>query len=302
VTGPRGVASVVLRGTFPRPHDPVLIVNPKSGGVRRQHRDLVAQCRARGIEPIELEEGHDITALADAVVSRGADVIGMAGGDGSQAAVATVAAEYDVPFVCIPAGTRNHFALDLGVDRNDPIGALAAFFCGTERRVDLARVNGRVFVNNASMGLYGRIVQSREYRDAKLRTVIEKLPDFIGPGAEPFDLRFSDPDGAPCIGAQVLLVSNNRYEIDPLGTKGTRGALNRGTLGVVVGRVAPLLQGWREWTTPSFRVDSGSTIGVGLDGEAVSLEPPLLFESLPKALRIRVPVRRRLLERRRDDA
>ena len=177
-----------------------------------------------------------------------------------------------------------------------------AFFSGTERRVDLARVNGRVFVNNASMGLYGKIVQSRQYHDAKLRTVIENLPDFIGPGAEPYDLRFDDPDGFPCTGAQVLLVSNNRYEIDPLGTQGTRGGLDRGTLGVVVGQIAPLLQGWKEWTTPTFRVDSGSAILVGLDGEAVSLDPPLLFETLPKALRIRVAVRRRALERRRDNA
>ncbi len=112
-------------------------------------------------------------------------MLGMAGGDGSQGAAAAVAAEFDVPYVCVPAGTRNHFALDVGVDPNDLIGALEAFLDGTERRIDLARVNNRVFVNNASMGLYGRIVQSRDYRDAKLRTVIEKLPDLVGPAAEP---------------------------------------------------------------------------------------------------------------------
>ncbi len=166
-----------------------------------------------------VERGQRISTLAEAAVTRGADVIGMAGGDGSQAVVAAVAAEHDLPFVCVPAGTRNHFALDIGVDRDDVVGALDAFLHGSERRIDLARVNGRVFVKNVSMGLYGTIVQSQEYRDAKLRTVIEKLSELLGPGAEPFDLGFTDPNGSLYSGAQVLIVSNNRYELDPLGRR-----------------------------------------------------------------------------------
>ena len=85
----------------------------------------------------------------------------MAGGDGSQAIVAAVAAETGLPYACIPAGTRNHFALDLGVDRDDVVGALDAFVDGGERTVDLAEVNGRVFVNNVSLGLYAEAVQRR---------------------------------------------------------------------------------------------------------------------------------------------
>ena len=131
------------------------------------------------------ERGDDLAALARTIVARGANVVGMAGGDGSQGVVAAVAAEHDLPFVCVPAGTRNHFAHDLGVDGTDVVGALDAFFDGPERRVDLAQVNGRVFVNNASMGAYARIVQSKDYRDAKLRTVIESLPDLVGPKAAP---------------------------------------------------------------------------------------------------------------------
>ncbi len=175
---------------------PVLFVNPRSGGGKAQRYDLVARCRARGIEPIVMKEGDDLASLAAAAVSSGADVIGMAGGDGSQAIVAAVASRHDIPYVCIPAGTRNHFALDIGVDREDVIGALDAFHHGSERRIDLAQVNGRVFVNNVSIGFYGKVVQSPEYRDAKLRTVIEMMPDLLGPGATPFDLRFSDPGGA----------------------------------------------------------------------------------------------------------
>jgi diacylglycerol kinase family enzyme len=217
----------------------------------------------------------------------------MAGGDGSQAIVAAVASEHDLPYVCVPAGTRNHFALDIGLDREDVIGALDAFHHGSERRIDLAQVNGRVFVNNASIGFYGKVVQSPEYRDAKLRTVIEMLPDLVGPGAEPFDLRFTDPGGTEFETADFVLVSNNRYQLDPLGAQGTRGTLDAGTLGVVVMPEAPPLHHLREWTTLRFEIDSGTTIDVGLDGEAVRLDPPLRFESLPRALCIRTPARRR---------
>ena len=272
---------------------PVLIVNPRSGGGKAQRYGLVARCRGRGIEPVVMTEGDDLASLAAAALSAGADMIGMAGGDGSQAIVAAVASRHDIPHVCIPAGTRNHFALDIGVDREDVIGALDAFHHGSERRIDLAQVNGRVFVNNASIGFYGKVVQSPEYRDAKLRTVIEMLPDLLGPRAEPFDLRFSDPGGTEYERTELVLVSNNPYQLDPLGAQGTRGTMDEGTLGVVVVPDVPPLRPLREWTTPRFEIDSGATIDVGLDGEAVSLEPPLRFESLPAALRIRTPASRR---------
>jgi diacylglycerol kinase family enzyme len=270
------------------PKAPVLLVNPRSGGGKAQHHDLVGRCRAWGIEPLPLGPGDDIAAVATAAVLRGADVIGMAGGDGSQAAAAAVAAEHDLPYVVVPAGTRNHFALDLGADPDDVVGALPAFFGGQERRVDLARVNGRVFVNNSSMGHYGSIVQSRQYRDAKLRTVIEMLPELLGPRAEPFDLRFTDAEGSEHLGAQLLLVSNNRYELNPLGARRARGRIDKGTLGVVAVHLAPPpSRPVCEWTTPEFRVSSGGPVDVGLDGEAVTLGPPLVFESLPSALRAR---------------
>jgi len=279
--------------TSSRPVRPVLFVNPRSGGGKAQRYDLVARCRARGIDPVVMKKGDDLASLAAAAVSSGADVIGMAGGDGSQAIVAGVASRHDIPYVCIPAGTRNHFALDIGVDREDVIGALDAFHHGSERRIDLAQVNGRVFVNNASIGLYGKVVQSPEYRDAKLRTVIEMLPDLVGPGAVPFDLCFSDPDGGEYESAQLVLVSNNRYQLDPLGAQGTRGTMDGGTLGVVVVPDGPPLRRWQEWTIGRFEIDSGAAIDVGLDGEALRLEPPLRFGSLPGALRIRTPAGRR---------
>src|SRR5437016_14096656 len=107
----------------------------------------------------------------------------MAGGDGSQAVVAAVSAELDLPYACIPAGTRNHFALDLGVDRDDVVGALDAFALGFEQRIDLAFVNERILVNNVSLGIYAEIVQSDAYRDAKLASVHKVATDPRGPGA-----------------------------------------------------------------------------------------------------------------------
>jgi len=155
----------------------------------------------------------------------------MAGGDGSQALVASVAARHDVPHVCVPAGTRNHFALDLGLDRTDVVGALDAFTDGVERRIDLAAVNGRMFVNNASLGLYAEIVQSPDYRDAKVKTAASILPDLLGPDTAPLDLRYTGPDGQRHPTAQLILVSNDPYQLDYPGGRGTA----RGSTGACSG-------------------------------------------------------------------
>jgi diacylglycerol kinase family enzyme len=276
--------------TVPPVH-PVLIVNSRSGGGKAVSNDLVTQCRARDIEAIPFEPDDDLTALAAAAIDDGADALGMAGGDGSQAAVAAVAAEHDVPFVCVPAGTRNHFALDLGIDRNDVVGALDAFVEGDERRIDLGRVNGRLFVNNVAMGLYGVVVQSAQYRDHKVRTVVEMLPELLGPDAEPFDLRFTGPGGRTFETAVLVLVSNSPYLFDPRPGKGTRANIDSGKLGVIA-VTGPPPRGLAEWTTTMFRVDSDASVPLGIDGESVVMEPPLLFESSPKTLRVRVPARR----------
>jgi diacylglycerol kinase family enzyme len=275
----------------PRPTRPALIVNPRSGGGKVARYDLVTHCQARGIEPIVFEPGDDLTALARAAIATGADVVGMAGGDGSQAAVAAVAAEHDILYVCVPAGTRNHFAFDIGVDRRDVIGALDAFFDGDERRIDVARVNGRIFLNNAAMGVYAAIVDSRDYRQHKVRTAIAKLAERLGPQAEPFDLRFIDANGRPHDVADLVVVSNDPYAPEPRQPRGTRGGLDQGVLGVIAVS-GPPPRGITEWTTSAFRVEASTMVALGIDGESVHLEPPLVFESLPLALRIRTPPRR----------
>jgi diacylglycerol kinase family enzyme len=277
---------------------PALIINPRSGGGKAARFDLIAQCAKRGIEPIILEPGDDLAAMAGTAIRNGADAVGMAGGDGSQATVAAVAAEHDVPFVCVPAGTRNHFAFDLGIDRNDVVAALDVFDDGTERRIDLGRVNGRAFVNNVAMGVYGAVVESPAYRDHKMRTVIDMLPQLVGPRAERFDLRFAGRDGIAHDSALLILVSNNPYTFDPRPQSRTRGTLDHGVLGVIT-VAGPPPHGPEEWSTPRFRVDSATSVAVGIDGESVAMSPPLLFESDRQALRVRLPVPTRVRSRRR---
>jgi diacylglycerol kinase family enzyme len=295
-----------LSGSPPRPARPVLLMNPKSGGGKVERFALVEECRRRGIEPVLLQPGDNLRALAEDAIAGGADVIGMAGGDGSQALVASVAMAHGVAFVVVPAGTRNHLALDIGLDRDDVVGALDAFTEGIERRIDLARVNGRIFVNNASMGLYATIVQSQAYREAKLKTAAEMLPEILGPDAKPFDLRYQGPDGTAYRTAHLILVSNNAYQLDHLSGMGTRARLDQGTLGIVTARIANArdavtftaleaagrirdFQGWAEWTTPRFEVESGAPLEIAIDGEAMRMDPPLRFEALPGALRLRLP-------------
>ncbi|MBU2664107.1 diacylglycerol kinase [Actinoplanes bogorensis] len=260
----------------------VLLINPKSGDGAAERAGLAAAAAGRGIETITLKPGDDLTELAEQAVRDGADVLGMAGGDGSQALVATVAMRHEVAYVCVPAGTRNHFALDLGLDRADVVGALDAFTDGAERRIDLGQVNDRVFVNNASLGVYAEVVQSAGYRKAKIRTWGRLLPDLLGPAASPPDFGFDGPDGKPLTGATLVLVSNNPYDL----SHGRRPRLDGGELGIVAAR-GPLPAG--EWTASGFEVRSSGDVPVGLDGEALVLTPPLRFVSLPAALRVRVP-------------
>ena len=218
----------------PAPKRPVLFYNPKSGGGKAEKFKLAEEARKRGIEPVELTLGTDLEQLVRDAVTNGADALAMAGGDGSQAVVAMVAAELDLPYACIPAGTRNHFALDLGVDRDDVVGALEAFVDGGERRVDLAEVNGRVFVNNVSLGLYAEAVQQKGYRDAKLRTILDTLPEALGPEGGGLDLRWSGPDGPEHSSGAIILVSNNRYRLGRAVGSGTRPRIDDGLLGVAV--------------------------------------------------------------------
>ncbi len=300
-------SGVVVTGERVRPERPVLICNPWSGGGKVERFGLVALAEEKGVEVVMLDHGLDLEQLARDAVARGAGCLAMAGGDGSQALVASIAVENDLPFVCVSAGTRNHFALDLGLDREDPRRSLAAFDDGVERRIDYATMGDRFFVNNVSFGIYATIVQEDSYREAKVDTTKELLPALLGRGSEPFDLQFEDPDGREVDGAFLIQVSNNPYVIGASLDAAQRRRLDSGRLGVVaisthtgseavrlmmltsVGQRARSEQ-WHEFETETFVVRSRSgTAAVGVDGEALVVPTPVEMRIHPLGLRLIVP-------------
>lgn len=277
------------------PVSPVLFFNPKSGGGKAEENSLDKEAANRGIRAIELTPDADLESLVRDAVADGADALAMAGGDGSQAIVAMIAAELELPYACVPAGTRNHFALDLGVDRNDVVGALDAFVDGGERTVDLAEVNGRVFVNNVSLGLYAEALQNDEYRDAKIRTLLETVPKVMGEDEE-LVLEWKSPSGRLHRSGAAILVSNNRYRLRGGVAAGTRPRIDDGLLGVAVladpagggRRLRRFQKPWRDWQAPTFEVDSDGPVAAGIDGESAQIEPPLRFGIRPGVLKVRI--------------
>jgi diacylglycerol kinase family enzyme len=286
----------------PPPGRPFLIMNPRSGGGKVAKFGLKEKAEALGAE-VALLEGPgvvDVADLARRAVAAGADLLGVAGGDGTQALVAGIAAEHDLPFLVISAGTRNHFALDLGLDRDNPAACLDALTSdGVEQRIDLGIIGGRTFVNNASFGAYAEVVQNPAYRDDKRGTTLQVLPDLLtGHRGAKLTARAGD---TTITGPQALLVSNDPYEVSDIAGLGRRARLDAGVLGVVAVKVdnalqaAGLLRGARgrglaTLTADEVVVDADAPeIPVGIDGETVLMPAPVRCTVRPKALRVRVP-------------
>ncbi|MFR0354042.1 diacylglycerol/lipid kinase family protein [Streptomyces sediminimaris] len=279
----------------------VLIMNPRSGGGKVERFGLRQKAESLGAQVLLLEgPGEtDVSELARKAAAEGADLLGVAGGDGTQALVADVAAALGLPFLVIPAGTRNHFALDLGLDRDDPSKALDALRDGVEVRVDLGRAGVRPFVNNVSFGAYAEVVQSPAYRDGKTRTTLELLPDLLlGHKGATLTARagetlFDSP--------QALLVSNNPYGTGDIAGLGRRARMDGGLLGAVgvdvnnAAQAAGLLRGHRaagltRATAAEVVVDADRPfIPAGVDGEALTLPVPVRCVVRPRALRVLVP-------------
>jgi diacylglycerol kinase family enzyme len=286
-----------------RPEHPFVIMNPRSGGGKVGKFGLAGKASGLGAE-VALLEGPgvvDVAAMAREAVGAGADLLGVAGGDGTQALVAGVAARRDVPMMVISAGTRNHFALDLGLDRDDPASCLDALTDGAELRIDLGLIGGRTFVNNASFGAYAQVVQSPAYRDDKSGTALAMLPDLLT-GHEGAHLVVRVDGQVILDGPQAVLVSNNPYETGDIAGLGRRARLDQGVLGIVgvkienAGQAAGLLrraQRSRNVTVLTARevvIDADQPhIPVGIDGESVLMPTPVHCTIRPLALRVRVP-------------
>jgi diacylglycerol kinase family enzyme len=233
-----------------------LVVNARSGDRRPTVGELRAEAERLHVAVHVLSEDED---AADAARSAEASALGVAGGDGSLFAVAAVATERRLPFVCVPFGTRNHFARDLGLDHDDPVAALEAF-AGTERRVDVGRVGGKLFLNNVSLGLYAGLVHERErHRFRRQLLASARALSLVRLARRPVALSI---DGEPTA-ARILLAANNAYDKE-LFSLGERDRLDEGRIYLYEVRAA-------------------------VDGEPVELEPPLELTIEPQALRVLVP-------------
>ncbi len=287
----------------PPARHPYLIMNPKSGGGKVGKFGLKGKAEDLGAEVFLIggPEPVDVAQVAREAVAGGADLLGVAGGDGTQALVAGVAAEHGLPFVVISAGTRNHFALDLGLDREDPSACLGALSGGVELRVDLGMINGQVFVNNASFGAYAEVVETPAYRGDKLKTTLDLLPDLLqGHRGARLSAR-ADGAETEIRSPQALLVANNPYGTGDIAGLSRRARIDRGVLGVAGVKVRSARQaadlirgknaaGLRVLTTTKIQVSADAAqIPVGVDGEAVSMSTPVTCTISPAALRVWVP-------------
>ena len=261
----------------------VLFVNPSSGKSGPSVEELTAEADALSVRVHVLEEGDDLEKLAR---EADAHVLGVAGGDGSLGAVAEAAIERGLPFVCVPWGTRNHFASDVGLDTDDPLRALTAYSDGAERRIDVGRVGNRVFLNNVSLGIYARLVHRRERRRqrgeafARMRALLVSLKD----------RRRTERlvvDGQP-VRASVVLIANNEYRVD-LFSIGERERLDEGTLAIYAARGLRRLR-WTERKAAEVRIETRrNPAPAAIDGEPALLATPLELRVEPGALRLLLP-------------
>ena len=258
----------------------LLIVNPRSGKGKPDADDIAREAARRQIEVHLLAPDDDVEEIARAATGP----IGMAGGDGSLAPVAAVALERDTPFVCVPFGTRNHFARDIGLDRDDPLSALAAFDSGREQRIDVGSVGERLFLNNVSFGVYAHLVHRREAHRRRRDAFARLRALWLALGKrhqEPFSI-----DGER-VDARVVLVANNAYELR-LFDLGARSRLDEGQLhAYLAADWTP--RTWEERVAERFTIERTGGLRAAVDGEPVELESPVDLAIEPRALRILLP-------------
>jgi diacylglycerol kinase family enzyme len=258
-----------------------LLINPRSGNADPSVDELRKQAAARRVDSHVLSEGEDAAELARTADAKS---LGIAGGDGSLAPVAAVALERGLPFVCVPYGTRNHFARDLGLDRDDPLAALEAF-SGVERRIDVGRANGQLFLNNVSLGLYAQLVHRRERhrRGSDALARLRALMLLVRERGREQALAISGNR----VSASVVVVANNAYELDVFNV-GERERIDEGLLHLYVAR--GLRPGtWEERSGEEFTIQNGARLRVAMDGEPAELESPARFSIEQHALRVLVP-------------
>jgi len=294
----------------------ITLVNKGGGSVAEGVADRIGEAlAAAGVDSeVVLVEGKDCAARAADHVKQGVELIIAAGGDGTMGAVAGELAGSQSTMGILPLGTLNHFARDLGIpgDLDEAARVIAA---GSARAIDLAEVNGRSFVNNASIGLYPLMVMDRDAqrqslgRSKRLAMLVASLRTMARFHAR--RLTLSTDGGEARVDTPLLFVGNNDYEV-ALPAAGQRKSLDAGELCVMVMRSKTLpgflaatgrallgirrpddmvkLEGVRRLNVDSPR----SHLTVAMDGETLALPPPLVFRIRPGALKVMAPAQARL--------
>ncbi len=273
---------------------PVLIINPHSGSGKAAKIGLADKARGLGIDTVVRQKGEKLGKLAKAAVDNGCDHLIVAGGDGSLARVAKVAIERDVPFSCVPSGTRNHFAMDLGLDRSDPAKALDTAFGGVEFKVDVGRIGKHLFLNNVSFGIYADAIAETGYREHKTESLAEATKTDLESSDQRLSVR--DPDGVLHEDISVFLASNNPYRFIGAPDFAGRSRLDTGTLGVILtdrteaGDIDREHSEVKRWSAPKTTVDStAKKVHVGIDGSLHKLHAPVDVHIDHRALRVVLP-------------
>ncbi|MCT9009584.1 diacylglycerol/lipid kinase family protein [Streptomyces rhizosphaerihabitans] len=287
------------------------MTNPRSGGGKPARYGLVQRAEDMGAQVWMTSAEEDAASVARCAVEEGAQVLGVAGGDGTVSAVAAVAADAGRSLMVVPAGTRNHFARDLGLDVRDPVQALGALADGEPARVDLGVLGPRVFVNNVSFGMYADALLEPGYREDKTRAFAAVAPDYLK-GKQWVEACVDTPWGTVEF-PQMVLVSNNPYHLATPRWLGRRFSLTTGLLGgIVLKRPAqtppdllrhlrselrrsmsgpgPASEGVVVWSASSVTLRGDVRyLDAGIDGEAVTLPLPVICGIRPGALRVLLP-------------
>jgi diacylglycerol kinase family enzyme len=286
---------------------PYLIVNPKSGDGRAIRAHIPELAERMGVHVMVMQQEDTVESLARKAAESGADVLGISGGDGSIGAVAKVAMEYGLPIVVLPGGTKCHFARDIGLDPKRIADSLAGFH-GVRRTVDAGSINGRMFLNNASFGLYADIVDHPEYREHKSAVTRDVVRGILSGERNLYDLNFTNGTEEFHQAVEVL-VGVNEYETMSLFTVGQREHMNEKVLQVtaltnlndsllkkLVSSISVKklkdghIRDFFQWITPEFWIRSmGPPLVVGVDGEREVYANPVRIQILPNALTLYVP-------------
>jgi len=259
---------------------------------------------------IELVDGGDYEVRCRAIAECGDPLLIVGGGDGTVGAAASALVGSDTLLGILPLGTLNHFARDLGIPA-DLDEAVALIASRSERRVDVAEMNGRIFINNSAIGLYPLMVVDRDMqrrrlgRSKSLAMLVASLRTLARFGHHRLTLTVNDEQEGR-IDTPLLFVGNNDYRLD-LGAPGQREKLDDGQLCVLVmrkktrrGLIAASLRALvgRSRSDDMVRIEGverlrvasrRSHLAVSLDGEIVREAPPLDYAIRKRALRVIAP-------------